>query len=59
MEIEPTLGVDHYCPWHKCHALAIEKVKMLFPHKEHERYWNPLFLKFLAQDVYQDIAAKT
>jgi hypothetical protein len=44
---------------HKCHVLNIEKVKILFlhhvPQKEHERYWDPFFLKLPVQDVYQDI----
>jgi hypothetical protein len=35
---------------------------MLFPHhitqKEHEWYWNPLFLKLPALDVYLDIVIR-
>jgi hypothetical protein len=29
------------------------------PEKEHERYWDPLFLKLPAQDVYQEIVIRS
>jgi hypothetical protein len=40
---------------HKCHVLTTEKVKMLFPQKEHERYWDPFFLKLPARHCHMPL----